>query len=75
MQGKYKDLAFRGLDAWLSTGAPGARINMTPGGTNVTEGATLLPNGTRTFSKWHLNSLGPNAEKIGENILRSKKGT
>lgn len=51
-QGKYKDLAFRGLDAYLSSGAPGARVNLTPGGTNVTEGATLLPNGTREFSKW-----------------------
>lgn len=74
-QDKYKDLAFRGLDAYLSLGAPGARVNITPGGTNVTEGATLLPNGTKTFSKWHLNALGPNAEKIGNNILRSSKGT
>ena len=74
-QGKYKDLAFRGLDAYLSLGAPGARVNMTPGGTNVTEGSVLLPNGTREFSKWHLRSLGPNATRPIEGVLRSSKGT
>ena len=75
VQGKYKDLAFRGLDAYLSLGAPGARVNMTPGGTNVTEGSVLLPNGTREFSKWHLRSLGPNATRPMEGVLRSSKGT
>lgn len=74
-QSKYKDLAFRGLDAYLSLGAPGARVNMTPGGTNVTEGATILPNGTREFSKWHLRSLGPNATRPMEGVLRSSRGT
>lgn len=71
----YSKAALRGLDAYLSFGAPGARVNLTPKGTNVTEGAVLLPNGTREFSKWHLKALGPNATQPMEGVLRSSKGT
>lgn len=73
-EGNYKDAGFRTLDLGLSF-APGARVNMTPGGTNITGGSVLLPNGTRTFSKWQLNSLGKNAVSPMEGVLRSPRGT
>ena len=74
-EGNYGNLGFRGLDAYLTLGAPGARVNITPRGTNVTSGADVLSDGSRVFSKWHLNSLGPNATQPANGILRSAKGT
>lgn len=74
-EGNYGNLGFRGLDAYLTLGAPGARVNITPKGTNVTSGADVLSDGSRVFSKWHLNSLGPNATQPANGILRSAKGT
>lgn len=75
VEGNYGDAAFRGLDAYLMFGAPGARWNLTPRGTNVTAGADILPNGTRVFSKWQLNALGPGATQPMEGVLRSSRGT
>lgn len=73
-EGNYGNLGLRGLDAYLTLGAPGARVNITPRGTNVTSGADVLSDGSRVFSKWHLNSLGPTATQ-SNGILRNAKGT
>ena len=85
-EGNYGDAAFRGLDAYLTLGAPGASRFIDYAGTRfaprltnlsaksryIPKGGTVQTSGGRTLNNWNLRSLsGNNTSRINGYGMRS----
>ena len=85
-EGNYGNAAFRGLDAYLMLGAPGASrfinyagtrfaprlINLSEKSRYIPKGGTVQTSGGRTLNNWNLRSLsGNNTSRINGYGMRS----